>query len=234
MSRRTTAGTTPVRVLLGIAGAFAVTLVSWLLASSASAAEERPHPLAPLTDLVGTATKPVHEAVRQVTEVAVPPLRTDRIVAGLTGTKPVFREPVRPHATGTTSATRASVPPPAPPRRAAPATPPPKPQPVPVRVTPLAPQAVKDVVAPVRLPEPAPDAVPDQPRPVEPRPDVPEPAAPVPPANGVCTATAHPTDTAGACPPRPAPPPVPAGTGDRFRPDFTEFIRADRPQVSPD
>ncbi|ROS41107.1 hypothetical protein [Amycolatopsis thermoflava] len=233
MSRRTSAGTTPVRVLLGIAGAFAITLVSWLLASSASAAEERPDPLAPLADLVGTTTEPVHEVVRQVTEVVVPPLRTDRIVAELTGTTPVFREPVR--ATGNTSTTRSSAPPPAAPERRATAKPrPPERQPVPVRITPPAPQAVKDVVAPVRLPEPAPEAAPDAPRLVEPRPDAPEPATPAPPASGVCTAPVHATDTAGACPPRPAPPPVPAGMAARPRPAFTEFIRADRPQVSPD
>ncbi|GAA3804584.1 hypothetical protein [Amycolatopsis tucumanensis] len=233
MARRTTAGTTPVRVLLGIAGAFAITLVSWLLASSASAAEERPEPLAPLIDLVGTTTEPVHEVVRQVTEVIVPPLRTDRIVADLTGTAPVFREPAR--ATGTASTTRASVPPPAAPERRATAKPrQPEPRPVPARITPPAPRAVERVVTPVRLPEPAPDAVPDGPRPSEPREEAPEPAAPAPPANGVCTAPVHPTDTAGACPPRPAPPPVPAGMADRFRPVLPEFIRADCPQVSPD
>ncbi|GHF10984.1 hypothetical protein GCM10017786_50830 [Amycolatopsis deserti] len=234
MTRPTTAGNILVRVLLGIAGAFAVTLVSWLVASSASA-DEAPDPLSPLLGLVGETTEPVHEVVRQVTEVVVPPLRTDRIVASLTGTAPVFAEPVRHRATGTTRAS-APKPPAVPDRRATAVAPrPPEPQPVPAKVTSPAPRKAALVSLPERVPDPVPaEPASDKPKPDEPRPDAPEPAAPVPPEHGVCVAPGHATDTAAACPARPAPPPIPFAVVAESRSVVAGFFRAERAQVSPD
>ncbi len=229
MTRRTTAGNILVRVLLGIAGAFAVTLVSWLVASSASADEAVPDPLSPLLGLVGGTTEPVHDVVRQVTGIIAPPLRTDRIVASVTGTTPVFAEPVRPRAAGTTRASAPKPPPAVPDRRAAPVLPRvPEPPPVPPKVTSPAPLPASEP-APVQ-PEPA-EPKPVEPKPVEPGPGAPEPAAPV---HGACAAPVHATDAAGVCPLRPAPPPMPFAVVAESHSADRGFLRAERVRKFPD
>lgn len=231
MMRRSTSGDILVRVLLGIAGAFAVTLVSWLVASGASAAEQPSDPLSPVVGLVDEATEPVapvHDVVRHVTEAVVPPLRTDQIVATLTApVQPVLDEPAR--ITGTTTAKRAKAAdlPPPPVARKRPgalvAPRPPEPQALPLHVAHPAPRA-EPPPPPVPPPAPATDSSPQEPGPV----------APVTPMDGAFAAPLHVTDPAAACPARPVPPPMPVRILTGSSPVVVEFVLTGRPAVSPD